>query len=56
MVGTVAVLPWLFIPLIKNALLKKLVVPYLKASKGIKKLTDVQAIPNLPLFNTLPNH
>lgn len=40
MVGTVAVLPWLFIPLIKNALLKKLVVPYLKASKGIKKLTD----------------
>ena len=43
MVGTVAVLPWLFIPLIKNTALKKLVVPYLRASKGIKKLTDVRA-------------
>ena len=49
MVGTVAVLPWLFIPLIKNIAFKKLVVPYLRASKGIKKLTDVQASGTIPL-------
>ncbi|KAL9626676.1 MAG: hypothetical protein Q9164_007822, partial [Protoblastenia rupestris] len=50
MVGTVAVLPWLLVPLIKNRILKRFSVPYLTASKGIKKLTDVCDALHWPLL------
>ena len=50
MVGTVAVLPWLLIPLIKNRILKRFSVSYLTASKSIKKLTDVCDVLRWPLL------
>ena len=44
MVGTVAVLPWLFIPLIKNAVFKRLILPHWEAIKGIQLHIDVSTI------------
>ena len=41
MVATVAVLPWLLIPIIRNTVFKKTIMPHLSAVKGLNKLTTV---------------
>ncbi len=41
MAGTVAVLPWLFMPLMRNKLFQNLVMPHLTAVRGLEKLKDV---------------
>lgn len=41
MAGTVAVLPWLMMPLMRNKLFQNLVMPHLTAVKGLQKLKDV---------------